>query len=267
MKSLRFGVAVLLVPVAGVLTLAVGAGAQSASRMANILKGYVPASDFLLERYEGGKEHLIKVAEAMPEANYGFQPTPEMEPFGVRIAHIARMNFTSCSSLVGKPEPRKGESLGKTVTGKAALIEVMKESFAFCDGYMSRLSPQVLVETVSTEGPPVMQGRTVKVELGGPAIDIVAHNHEMYGYLAVYLRLKGITPPTSGPARKGGYLLPTMTIGLVGVADPPVGSMVTPKASGIGAPGAIVDVTDAAPCAFGVNVPAPVATVPVIAHN
>jgi len=169
-----------------------------------MLKGYIPASDSLLERYEGGREVLIKVAEAMPEANYGFQPTPEMESFGVRIAHVARMNFTLCSFLVGKPEPYRGVALGKTVTEKAALVALIKESFAFCDVYMSRLSPQVMAETIATPGPPGQPNLTVKVELGGPAIDVVAHNHEMYGYLAVYLRLKGITPPTSGKSGAPG---------------------------------------------------------------
>jgi hypothetical protein len=27
----------------------------------------------------------------------------------------------------------------------------------------------------------------------------VRHSNEMYGYMAVYLRLKGIVPPTSAP--------------------------------------------------------------------
>jgi hypothetical protein len=199
MKTL---VSVAVVLAAGAVVLAVGFGPQSETRRANILKGYVPASDFLQERYDGGKEHLIKLAEAMPDANYGFQPTPEMEPFGVRIAHIARMNFESCAWLVGKPEPQKGVDLGKTVTGKAALVQLLRDSFAFCDGYMSRLSPQVMAETLTTDGPPGMPNLKVKGELGGVAINVVAHNHEMYGYLAVYLRLKGITPPTSGPAKK-----------------------------------------------------------------
>src|SRR5688572_29900398 len=87
------------------VVLSVDAGGQSEMRKANLLKGHIPASDFLHERYEGAKTHLIKLAEAMPEAEYGFQPTPAMEPFGVRIAHVARMNFTDCAYLVGKPEP------------------------------------------------------------------------------------------------------------------------------------------------------------------
>ena len=29
--------------------------------------------------------------------------------------------------------------------------------------------------------------------------NMVRHSNEMYGYMAVYLRLKGIVPPTSAP--------------------------------------------------------------------
>ena len=29
--------------------------------------------------------------------------------------------------------------------------------------------------------------------------NLVRHSNEMYGYIALYLRLKGIVPPTSAP--------------------------------------------------------------------
>jgi len=70
-------------------------------------------------------------------------------------------------------------------------------------------------------------------------------------------------PPEATPY----FVPPTITIGMVGVADPPAGSMVTPNASGTSAPAATIAVTDAAPAASGTNVPAPVATEPLIVHN
>ena len=33
----------------------------------------------------------------------------------------------------------------------------------------------------------------------GALVSIVAHNNEDYGYMAVYMRLKGLTPPSSDP--------------------------------------------------------------------
>jgi hypothetical protein len=165
------------------------------------LKPEMPASDFLKARYESGKTHLVKVAEMMPETDYGFRPTPETQTFGIRIAHVARMNFEKCAYLVGKPDPHAGTDLEKTVTGKSALVQLLKDSFAFCDGYMSRLSPQAMAETYAAKAPPGTAFGTVRMDLGGIAIDVITHNAEMYGYLAVYLRLKGLVPPTSTPSR------------------------------------------------------------------
>ena len=152
-------------------------------------------ADRLRDRYTSLKSSLVRLADKMPEEHYTFRPTAEMAPFAARIAHIARMNFEDCSYLVGKPDPYANTDLEATITQKAALLKLLNESYAFCDGYMLRLSPKVMMEVYSARTP---GGATASVELGGPAIDMVAHNIEMYGYLAVYLRLKGIVPPTSG---------------------------------------------------------------------
>jgi hypothetical protein len=44
----------------------------------------------------------------------------------------------------------------------------------------------------------------VQVGIGGLMANLVAHQNEVYGYTAVYLRLKGIVPPSSaGSAGRG----------------------------------------------------------------
>ena len=151
-------------------------------------------ADRLLVRYTSLKTNLGRLADKMPEEHYAFRPTPEMAPFAARIAHIARMNFETCSHMVGKPNPHANADLEATVTQKAALLKLLTESYALCDGYMTRLSPQVMIERFTAKTP---GGFDASVELGGVGIDLIAHNTEMYGYLAVYLRLKGIVPPTS----------------------------------------------------------------------
>jgi len=162
------------------------------------IKPYMPASDSLKARFSGVKTYFQRLAERMPEADYDFRPTPVMESFATRIAHTAGMNFEKCAYLVARPNPYQGVDLDATYTKKAELLTLLRESFTFCDGYMLRLSPAVLAETTQIKAPPGASFAEVKVELGGVAIDVVSHNMEMYGYLAVYLRLKGIVPPTSG---------------------------------------------------------------------
>jgi hypothetical protein len=45
------------------------------------------------------------------------------------------------------------------------------------------------------------QRTPAKVQAGASATAFLAHNNEMYGYMAVYLRLKGIVPPSSEPRK------------------------------------------------------------------
>src|SRR5215468_2063755 len=60
--------------------------------------------------YDALKQNLIKAAEKMPEDAYSFKPTPEMQSFGERIAHIAGQ-MSTCSALTGdrKPNPAQGK--------------------------------------------------------------------------------------------------------------------------------------------------------------
>src|ERR1051326_7476400 len=78
--------------------------------------------------YERLKTNLVKAAEKMPEADYNFKPTPEMQSFGERIAHIAGQTGT-CSGLTGerKPNPAQGK------TSKADIVAALKASFEACD--------------------------------------------------------------------------------------------------------------------------------------
>ena len=74
----------------------------------------------------------------------------------------------------------------------------MKESFAYCDTVFDALTDQTAREMVSSRlgGPfPPDPNRSKLATL----YNLVRHSNEMYGYMAVYLRLKGIVPPTSAP--------------------------------------------------------------------
>lgn len=140
------------------------------------------------------KNNLLKLADKMPAENYTFRPTPDVETFGRRVAHIADANMSVCSGLNGERKPLGAASK----TSKAELVAALKESFAYCDTVFDALTDQTAMQTVSSR-------------LGGPfppdptrsrlatLYNLVRHSNEMYGYMAVYLRLKGIVPPTSAP--------------------------------------------------------------------
>ncbi len=140
------------------------------------------------------KSNLTMLAEKMPAENYSFRPTPDVETFARRVAHIADANMSVCTGLQGN---RK--SLGAaSKTTKPELVAALKESFAACDAVFDALTDANAKETVSSRlgGPfPPDPMRTRLATL----YNLVRHSNEMYGYMAVYLRLKGIVPPTSAP--------------------------------------------------------------------
>ena len=154
-----------------------------------------PLSSELRVMYTTIKINLLKMAEKMPDENYTFRPTPEIETFGRRVAHIADANYRTCDGLKGE---RK--TLGSAArTAKADLVADLKESFANCDGVFDSLTDAAAVEMVNgiIGSPPTPAGQT-RTRLS-TMWNVVRHSNELYGYMAVYLRLKGVVPPTSAP--------------------------------------------------------------------
>ncbi len=145
-----------------------------------------PLSTELKGNYTRVKNNFIKAAEKMPEDQYEFKPTPEMESFRLRIAHIADSNMGTCSSMKGE---RKSVD-AKSKTAKADVVAALKESFAACDAVFDSLTDAEAVSMVTG-------GR------GGPRsklstlYGIIGHDTELYGYICVYMRLKGVVPPSS----------------------------------------------------------------------
>jgi hypothetical protein len=154
-----------------------------------------PLSDELRESYRIFKTNFLKMAERMPAEKYGFKPVPEVENFGQRLAHIVDTNTRACAGLKG--ENKSVGARGKTA--KADLVLALKESFAYCDTVFASMTDAVAVQMVpGTIGNPPLPAGTVRSRLS-VLYSIVRHSNELYGYMAVYLRLNGIVPPSSSP--------------------------------------------------------------------
>jgi hypothetical protein len=46
----------------------------------------------LIDDWEGQKETLVNIADAMPEDMWGFRPTPAQRTFGEQVMHVAELN-------------------------------------------------------------------------------------------------------------------------------------------------------------------------------
>lgn len=142
----------------------------------------------MLRGYQSVQRNLAEAAEKMPEEHYRFKPTPEIKPFGQLVAHAALAQFTTCSMLKGEPSPHKDEKEDATRT-RAEAIALLKASTAYCDPLVTPLTDANMPEMVKANDLQVAKGLL-------PA-SLISHGQEMYGTMAVYLRLKGIVPPTT----------------------------------------------------------------------
>jgi hypothetical protein len=153
-----------------------------------------PVTDEFRAGYQSIKTNLLATAERMPEESYSFRPTPEVEAFGRRVAHIANGNYGTCTGLEGE-----GKSLNAQArTAKVDLIAALRESFAVCDRVMASLTDRNALEMVDAwlGQPPARGPKRSRI---GQVDGLLRHCSELYGYMAVYLRLKGVVPPTSQP--------------------------------------------------------------------
>jgi hypothetical protein len=144
-----------------------------------------PMATELKRNYEQMKQGLLGEAERMSDGDYAFKATPETGTFGSRVAHVADAQMMICSAVKG--EAKKGDAGSKT--SKADLVAALKASFDYCDGAYNGFTDAAATQTVKVFGRP----ETKLSALWGN----VAHDGEMYGYMAVYLRLKGGVPPGS----------------------------------------------------------------------
>ena len=142
----------------------------------------------ILRGYHNLQRDLADAAEKMPDEHYGFKPTPEIRPFGQLIAHVALAQFRTCAMVKGEPNPRKDDKEDASRT-KADEIALLKESTAYCDPVVDTINDATMTDLTKVD--------QMQVAKGLIPVELVAHGTEMYGTMAVYLRLKGIVPPTT----------------------------------------------------------------------
>jgi len=145
--------------------------------------------DAIRAYYNGVKNNILKAADKMPDDAYDFKPTPEQRTFGGWIAHVADAQIAGCSRVLGTPKTPGAASK----TAKADLMAALKDSFDTCDAAYAGLTDANSNDSVQSFRGPM----TRLASLAGN----VAHDMECYGAMAVYLRLKGIVPPSSEPRR------------------------------------------------------------------
>ena len=133
---------------------------------------------------------IIKAAQQMPEEYYSFRPTPEVRSFGELMAHIAESNFEMCAIAKGETSP-----MLKVVPTKTEVLEALKKSFDYCAEARKNMTKQRKETLVKFMGGSQPAGNVLDFS--------VFHSLQHYGNVIVYMRLKGLVPPSSQPGNPG----------------------------------------------------------------
>jgi uncharacterized damage-inducible protein DinB len=136
--------------------------------------------------YETVRGYITAAADQMPEADYGFKPTPEVRSFGQLVGHVANAGYAFCAAAAGSERPSVSDA--EKLATKAEIVAALKASFAYCDR-AHQMTPAKSGETVDFFGAQHTRLSVLAFNMG--------HNFEHYGNIVTYLRLKGMVPPSS----------------------------------------------------------------------
>ncbi len=146
-----------------------------------------PLSKNMKESWTNIRDLLTKMADMMPADEYRFKATPQLQDFGQRMAHAVQFMMRGCAQANGD---QKAVTFSAAPT-KPEVLAAMKEADAECDTVFNSLTDADAMKMITAgRGGP----RLKQAVLQGAVLE---HSQEMYGYMAVYLRLKGIVPPSS----------------------------------------------------------------------
>jgi len=130
--------------------------------------------------------NIVRSAEQMSEANFGFKPVATVRSFAQIVAHVADDEMGWCAQVLG--EPLKQTDFEKTLTAKADVIKAIKDAGSYCEKAYAITDAQAAgVTTIWSQPQPKIRG----------LMDNAAHDWEHYGNIVTYMRIKGMVPPSS----------------------------------------------------------------------
>ena len=129
------------------------------------------------------RDFTLKVADAMPAADYGFKLTPPQMSFAGQMVHLSQGLTYFLSAFSGEnPNPGKPKS-----ESKEDVMAFVHQSFDDAIAAVGKLTPEQLEKTYKSE-----DGTATGTDLLLGMLDHTTHHRAS---AEMYLRAKGITPP------------------------------------------------------------------------
>ena len=153
------------------------AHAQTASLKSELLKDWTDL-----------KPVMMAIAAAMPEAKFTYKSTPPQRDYGQQIMHVASGNMMYLRFFGGKAV---APAFNPNAKSKAEILQSLAASFDFGEALIREQSDESMLQIVQTNQflGPSSKARVIYFLIG--------HTWDIYGQMAVYLRLNGVVPPRS----------------------------------------------------------------------
>jgi uncharacterized damage-inducible protein DinB len=151
------------------------------------------------------ESEMMSAVKAMPAEKYGFAPSQaifaaaqktdfaKVRTFAQQVAHVAQANYYFYSTVSGQPMDASVAAIGK-ITKKDELVAALAGSFAAAHKAIATITPANAFEVVKLEEMGLFTRSTL-------AQFAVSHANDHYGQMVEYLRMNGIVPPASAPAK------------------------------------------------------------------
>ncbi|HET7295922.1 MAG TPA: DinB family protein, partial [Gemmatimonadales bacterium] len=97
--------------------------------------------------------------------------------------------YNLCAPAKGETRQAAYRDIESTLVSKPDLVAALKRAFAYCDGAYDALTDDSGTEVVTSSTPPRTRFGMLNWNLW--------HTWEHYGNVVVYLRIKGMIPPSS----------------------------------------------------------------------
>lgn len=116
---------------------------------------------------------MAKAAEMVPADKYTYRPVATVRTFGEMIGHVADSYAFYCAQAEGR-QVQWSDAIEKGRTDKATVVAKLKQAADTCGAIYEQRGGAI-----------------------GPLMANIAHTNLHYGNLVTYIRMLGLTPPSS----------------------------------------------------------------------
>ncbi len=150
----------------------------------------------LQQDWQRMQQIMMGIADAMPEDGFDYASTPAQRTFGEQILHVAGgnvllMGFLGAEADGPAIDRTNTRTFGYMATSKADVLQALADSYDYGAAALEEFDDNDLLARV--QGPPFLQ-QPSRLRL---VYFVIGHAWDIYGQMAVYLRLNDIVPPAS----------------------------------------------------------------------